>query len=147
MMWSVIKANPISTFAVLVVSAIGAFLAYMMIWQTSILTSPDWCAKAQRAERLAPGVSKEQSLEVIKSCNEILVIQLKAIATDSHLDHGVQGFVLIVLIVVVIAGARASWKLGAGGLEGSVSRQDEAEAAAEHVVQGAEKAAAEVKAP
>ncbi len=49
---------------------------------------------------------------------------------------------LVVLVVVVVAGAKASGKLP-GGMEFNMSR-DQA-AAADHVVEGAEQAAAEVK--
>lgn len=123
-MWDVVKKNPISTFAVLCVAATGLFLAYMAIWQTTILASPDWCAKALRAEQLAPGKTYQQAMEALQSCNNLLLVQLGAVALDSHIDHGAVAFVLIVLIVVVIAGARASWKLGMQGLEGSVGREE-----------------------
>lgn len=119
-----IAKNPISLFAVLCVAATAAFLGYMALWQTGILTSPDWCHKAQRAERLAPGQSAEQSLEAIKSCNDMLLVQLNAIATDSHIDHSVFGLVLVVLIVVVVAGAKASFKATKDGIEGNVARND-----------------------
>jgi hypothetical protein len=123
-MWDVIKKNPISTFAVACVAATGIFLTYMAIWQTTILASPDWCSKAMRAEQIAPGKTYQQAMEALQSCNNLLLVQLSAVATDSHIDHGAVAFVLIVLIVVVIAGARASWKLGPTGMEGSVGREN-----------------------
>lgn len=144
-MWSVIKNNPISTFAVMLVAVIGGFLIYMSIWQTTILTSPDWCQKAQRAERLAPGQTAQQSLEAIKSCNELLLVQLNAIALDSHIDHGTFAIVIIVLIAVVVAGAKVAFKAGTGGIEGSVGRDHGAAAGAEHVADAAKVAEAEVK--
>lgn len=124
-MWSVIKKNPISTFAVLCVAISGLFVGYMIIWQTGILTSPDWCKRAMGAEKVAPGQTTEQTLEALKSCNSSLLVQLNAIATDSHIDHTVIGIVVVVLIVVVVAGARASWKLSTSGFEGSVARHDD----------------------
>lgn len=144
-MWSVIKKNPISTFAVLCVAATGMFLAYMAVWQTNILSSPNWCAKAMGAERMLPDQTVQQTLEALKSCNNLLMVQVSAIATDSHINHGAFALVLIVLIVVVIAGARASWKLSTSGLEGSVSRHDDAASGAEHVADAAKVAEAEVK--
>lgn len=141
-MWEVIKKNPISAFAVLVTTAIGIFLGYMILWQTEILASPTWCAKAMGAEKAAPGQTYQQAMEALKSCNNLLMVQLESLATDSHIDHGVIGTVIIVLIVVVIAGARASWKLGMQGLEGSVGREA---AAADRVATAAVNEAAEVK--
>jgi hypothetical protein len=123
-MWGVIKKNPISAFAVLLVAFVGGFLVYMAVWQTTILASPSWCAKALGAEKIAPGQDPKQILESLKSCNEMLLVQLNAIAVDSHIGHGTFAIVIIVLIVVVIAGARASWKLSTTGFEGSVSREE-----------------------
>lgn len=123
-MWGVIKKNPISTFAVLLVAVVCAYLFYMSFWQTTILTSPDWCQRAMRAEQIAPGTTYEQALAALKSCNALQAIQLNAVALDSHIDHGTFSVIIIVLIVVVIAGARASWKVGPTGLEGTVSRDD-----------------------
>ena len=129
-MWEVIKKNPISTFAVLLVAAVGGFLVYMAVWQTTILASPGWCAKALGAEKLAPGQTYQQAMEALKSCNDLLLVQLNAIAVDSHIGHGTFAVVIIVLIVVVIAGARASFKMGKEGLEGSVGRDAVAAGAA-----------------
>lgn len=123
-MWDVLKKNPISAFAVLLVGVVGGYLIYMSVWQTTILASPNWCAKALGAERAAPGQDPKQVLETLRSCNEMLLVQLNAIALDSHIDHSTFSIVIIVLIVVVIAGARASWKLSTSGIEGSVGRED-----------------------
>src|SRR5688572_8724308 len=105
-MWDVIKKNPISAFAVLSVTLLSGFLVYMAYWQTTILTSSDWCSRALGAEKAAPGKSAEQSTEALKSCISLMEIQLNAIATDSHINQGTFAMVVIVLFVVVIAGAR-----------------------------------------
>lgn len=137
-MWEVIKRNPISAFAVLLVAATGLFLAYMAIWQTRILSSPDWCNRAMKAEQLQEG----SRLDAALACVGLQKIQIEAIAFDSHINQGAFALMLIVLIVVVIAGARASWKISASGLEGSVSRHD-AEAKGAHQVADAAKDEAE----
>lgn len=133
--------NPVSTFGVLCVAATGLFLAYMAIWQTNILSSPDWCNRAMKAEKLAEG----SRLDAALACVGLQKVQIEAIALDSHINHG--GFVLMLLFltVVVVAGARASAKLTATGVQFDVGKH-EAEKAAEHVVEGAKEAAAEVKA-
>lgn len=120
-MWSVIKKNPISSFAVLLVAVIGGFLIYMSVWQTTILTSPDWCNRAMKAEQLDTG----SRLDAALACVGLQKVQLEAVAVDSHIDHATFAIVIIVLIVVVIAGARASWKVSTTGFEGSVSRHDD----------------------
>lgn len=134
--------NPISTFAVLCVAATGLFLAYMVIWQTNILSSPDWCNRAMNAEKLA----ETSRLDAALACVGLQKVQIEALAFDSHINHSTFAIIIIVLIVVVIAGARASWKLSTSGLEGSVSRHDDAAAGAAHVATAAKEAEAEVKA-
>ena len=135
-----IARNPISLFAVLCVAATAAFLGMLTYRLLVVLESPAWCGKAIQAEKVTPG----QSYLGLTTCVDLLKIQLQAVATGFHIATGGFVFVLIVLIVVVVAGARASGKLP-GGVEFNVSRQDAAEAA-DHVVEGAEQAAAEVKA-
>lgn len=131
-MWSVIKRNPISAFAVLCVAAVAAFLAYFTDRMATVLESSSFCAKALQAERITPG----NTFVGLTSCVELLKIQLQAMALSLHIAIGSFAFSLIVLIVVVIAGARASWKVGAGGMEGSVGR--DAPAAAQAVATAAE---------
>lgn len=113
--------NPVSTFGVLCVAATGVFLAYMAVWQTNILSSPDWCNRAMKAEQLQEG----SRLDAALACVGLQKTQIEALALDSHINHG--GFVLMLLflIVVVVAGARASAKLSAGGVEFNVGKEDE----------------------
>jgi hypothetical protein len=49
-----------------------------------------------------------------------------------------------VLVVVVVAGAKASGKLGSAGMEFNVGKHEAAKAA-DHVVEGAAEAAQEIK--
>lgn len=131
--------NPISAFSVLCVACTAAWLGVMSWRLIAVLESPIWCSKAIMAEKVSPG----SSYIGLTTCVELLKIQLEAVATGFHLALGSFSFSLIVLIVVVVAGAKASGKVA--GMEFNVSR--DAEAAADHVVEGAQEAAAEVKAP
>lgn len=133
-----IASNPISTFAVLCVAALMGFLGYMMVWQTNILSSPSWCAKSMGAEKVAPGQDPTQVLEALKSCNNLLMVQLEAVATDSHINHTAGALAVLFLIIVVVAGARASFKASKSGIEGSISRDDAADEVAEAAVHKAE---------
>ena len=133
-----IAKNPISLFAVLCVACTAAFLGWLTYRLLKVIESPSWCSSAIQADRITPGKSDEG----LTTCVKLLEIQLQAVATGFHISTGGFVFVLVVLIVVVVAGAKASGKLP-GGLEFDVSRQ--AADAADHVVEGAEQAAAEVK--
>lgn len=135
-----VARNPISLFAVLCVACTAAFLGWLTYRLLLVLESPAWCAKAIQAEKVSPG----STYVGLTTCVELLKIQLSAIATGFHISTGGFVFVLVVLVVVVVAGAKASGKLGTGGVEFDVGRQDAA-AAADHVVEGAEQAAQEIK--
>lgn len=111
--------NPISTFAVLCVAATAAFLGYMSDRLLTVLESADWCGKAIQAEKISPG----STYVGLTTCVELLKIQLSAVATGFHIGLSAYAFSLVVLIVVVVAGARASGKLP-GGIQFDVSRDD-----------------------
>lgn len=113
-----IATNPISTFAVLLVAGLISFLAYMMVWQTNILSSPDWCNRAMKAEQLQEG----SRLDAALACVGLQKIQIEALALDSHINHSGMVMAFVVLIVVVIAGARLAFKLSQTGLEGDMGR-------------------------
>ncbi len=121
--------NPISAFAVLCVACTAAFLGYMTSRMASVLESPNWCGTAIQAEKISPG----SSYIGLTTCVDLLKIQLEAMATGFHITVGGFAFSLIVLIVVVVAGARASGKVA--GMEFNVSR--DAGAAAEQVADAA----------
>lgn len=141
-LWLTLAKNPISTFAVLCVASTAAFLGYMVLRMSAVLESASWCGKAIQAERISPG----STYVGLTTCVELLKIQLSAIGLGFHISVGSFALTLIVLIVIVVAGARASGKMSATGVEFNVSHRDDLIAkAADHVVEGAENAAAEVK--
>lgn len=135
-----IARNPISFFAVICVAS-AAWLLYIITDRLlDVLESPKWCANAIQAEKISPG----STFKGLEACLEILQLQLSTMGTGFHIALSGFTFSLVVLVVVVVAGARASGKLGSGGVEFNVGKT-EADAAADHVVAGAKDAAAEVK--
>lgn len=131
--------NPISTFAVLCVAATAAFLGYMTLRMVAVLESTGYCSKSIQAERITPG----SSFEGLTGCIDILKIQLNALGLGFHISVGSFALSLIVLIVIVVAGARASGKMSATGVEFNVGKEDEnpkSEAAKEVAVAAVDKA-------
>lgn len=110
--------NPISLFAVFCVACTAAFLGFMAHRLLTVLESSQWCGKAIQAEKISPG----STYVGLTTCVDLLKIQLQAVATGFHIALGAYALTLIVLIVVVVAGARASGKLP-GGVEFDVSRE------------------------
>lgn len=121
-----IARNPISFVAVLSVACTAGFLGYMTHRMADVLESPSWCSTAIQAEKVSPG----STYVGLTTCVELLKIQLEAMATGFHISVGSFALTLIFLIVVVIAGARASFKLSKDGISGDISR-DAADAAHE----------------
>lgn len=133
--------NPISAFAVICVACTAAFLGYMTLRMSNVLESPSWCSTAIQAEKVSPG----STYVGLTTCVELLQIQLEAVAMGFHISVGSFALTLIVLIVVVIAGAKANFKVGKDGFEGNVSRQDAAAEGAAKVADAAVDKADEIK--
>jgi hypothetical protein len=132
-----ISRNPISLFAVFCVACTAAWLGYMSHRLLTVLESSAWCGKAIQAEKVSPG----NTFVGLTTCVDLLKIQLEAVSTGFHIALGSFAFSLIVLIVVVVAGARASGKVA--GMEFDVSR--DASAAAEQVAEAAVDEADKIK--
>jgi hypothetical protein len=130
--------NPISTFAVFCVACTAAFLGFMSDRLLTVLESSDWCGKAIQAEKISPG----STYVGLTTCVDLLKVQLQAVATGFHIGLSAYAFSLVVLIVVVVAGAKASGKMP-GGIEFNVSR--DAEEAADEVAGAAVDKAEEIK--
>lgn len=102
--------HPIRSFAVLCVAITSAYVMWMGYHLTTILSSPDWCGKALQAERIS-----NQAFGGLTACVDLLKIQLKALAENSLIYAGVIALCLLVLIVIVIAGAKLSGDFGKDG--------------------------------
>lgn len=117
--------NPIRGFAVLCVAVIAAYIMWMGWRLSNILSSPDWCSKALQAERITAG----NTFVGLTACVDLLKIQLKAIATDSHIFAGVVALCLLTLIVIVIAGGRLAFSASKTGISGNMSSSEDQAAA------------------
>lgn len=137
-MWRQIQQHPIRFFALICVMATSAYLGVLAWRLVDTLAGPDWCSKALQAER----ITARDTFVGLTACVDLLKLQLEALALNSHIVIGTFALCLAVLIVIVIAGARLAGEIMGNKID--VSRQDPA-AAADHVVEGAEQAAAEVK--
>lgn len=133
-----IAKNPISLFAVMCVACTAAFLGFMAWRMIAVLESTSYCGKAIQAERITG-----TAFQGLTGCIDILKMQLGALATGFHITLGSFAFSMIVLIVVVVAGAKASGKLP-GGLEFDVGKDDVAPVA-QFVADKAQDAADQIK--
>lgn len=115
-----LRNHPIRAFALLCVAATSAFLAFLALKLVGVLSSPSWCSTALQAER----ITAKDSFVGLTACVDLLKIQLSALALNSQIVIGTFAMCLGVLVVIVIAGARASAQLP-GGAKFDVSPDDE----------------------
>lgn len=133
-----VKNQPVRAFALICVAVISAFIMYMRYWQLEVLSSPDWCNRAMKAEQLDAG----SRLDAALACVGLQAVQIKSIATNSYIDGGTIALCLLALMVIVVAGGHLSVASKLGSVNIGKDKVD----AAEYVVDGAKEAAAEVKA-
>jgi hypothetical protein len=101
----------IKSFAVVCVAVIGAYVMWLGYRVNETLAGPTWCATAIGANR----ADKDSKIDVAGSCVNLLTIQLRSLATNSHILLGTVALCLVVLIVIVVAGARLSGDIPGGG--------------------------------
>jgi len=106
--------NPIRWVAVICVAITSAYVMWMGYRINEVLAGPNWCSRAIGADKAA----SNSRVDAAGSCVNLLVIQLKSLAVNSHILFGVVALCLLTLIVIVIAGARLDVdfpdKLGGG---------------------------------
>lgn len=110
--------NPIRLFAVICVAITSAYVMYIRYWLLTTLSGPGWCATALGAGKAS---SKDGSpIKGLESCVSLLTIQLKTLADNSYIDGLVIALCLLVLMVVVIAGARLDLKVTPTSLDANI---------------------------
>ena len=129
----------VSIFALVCVAATSGFLAYMAWLLNQTLSSPEWCSKALQAERIS-----SQNFGGLTACVDLLTIQLKSLATNSHIVFGVFALCLLVLIVIVISGGNLSFTASRAGVSANLGK-DEVGQAAQQVADEAQVAADDIK--
>lgn len=95
----------IRAFAVLCVAVIAAYVMWLGNKVNDTLSGPGWCRTALGAEQAS---STDGTIKGLDACVGLLTIQLKSLATNSHILLGTVALCLAVLIIIVVAGARFS---------------------------------------
>jgi hypothetical protein len=113
--------NGVRLFAVVCVAAIAAYLMWMGYRLNETLSGPGWCRTALGAEKAS---SSDGTIKGLDACVGLLTIQLKSLATNSHILFGVVAMCLLVLVTVVLAQARLDLKASATGIEANIGEGD-----------------------
>lgn len=122
MRWPEIK-NPIRGFAVLCVAVIAGYVMWMGYRLNETLSGPGWCRTALGAEKSSPAA--EGTITGLTSCVGLLTIQLRSLATNSHILFGVVALCLLTLIVIVIAGGKVSFNVSRTGAAANIGKDVE----------------------
>jgi hypothetical protein len=135
---AVLKEHPIRAFALLVVTLLSSYMVYANERLITIISSPDWCGKALQAERIS-----NQNFGGLTGCVDIMKIQLEAVAKVLVTNSYTLALSVLVLIVIVVAGARLAGEILGNKVD--MSRQDPAAAAARETADAAVDKAAEIE--
>lgn len=131
--------NTIRTYALVAVAVTSAALIGFGVWLIWLLGVSDWCGRAVTG---AKDVARPET--AVGECFVLLDKQVTALSINSFIVLGTLALCLAVLVVIVIAGGKLSFKASAtGGVEADVSH-DPGEAA-QSVATAAQVQADEVK--
>lgn len=133
--------NTVPVAALICVAVTSLFLMYMNNKVIDILASPSWCSKALQAEKIS-----SQNFGGLTACNDLLTIQLKSLATNSHIQSGTIALCLLVLIVIVIAGGRLNFSASKSGVNTSIGKDVDPVQAAQTTADAAQEKATEIAA-
>jgi hypothetical protein len=113
--------HTIRTFALVCVGLSSIFIMAMVVWLTFVISSPSWCHQALGADK----VVESRSAEAITGCLDLFQQQLTALSWNSHIFAAIIALCLLVLMVIVVAGGRLSFKASKDGLEGNISEESQ----------------------
>jgi hypothetical protein len=113
-----ITANKVLAFALICVAASSAFVMWMQLMLVGTLSSPDWCARAINAEKLAT-VRGQSSISI---CASLFDKQLGSLAVGLFINAGTNALCLLVLIVIVVAGGKLQFKANREGVDVGIGK-------------------------
>lgn len=116
-------SRAIRGFALACVAITSAFMIYMVVWSTELLSSDGWCDRAIGASKAAEGTVRPEY--AVGGCFTLLKDQVGAIAWNSHMLVGVLALCLLVLMVVVVAEAHLRGKGSRDGVEFDIGSRGE----------------------
>lgn len=114
------RRNTIRSFALVTVAVTSAFIMAIIGWLIYLLQS-DWCSKA-----LGAGQLTNRPDAAIGACFTMMRQQIFALSLNSYIFGGVIAMCLLVLMVIVVAGGRLSFKASKDGVEGDIAPEEAA---------------------
>lgn len=121
------RRRSIRTFALAATAISSTFSIGLSLWLVWLLSSQDWCARALGAAKYAEGRPEY----AIGGCYKLMTQQVEALSLSLYISVGIQALCLAVLMVIVVAGGRLSFKASKDGVETNIGRDEAARAVAD----------------
>jgi len=128
--------NSIRTWALVAVFVSSLFTIGAALWIIKILSARNWCADMLGASKYVDG----RPDFAVMACKELALQNADKLGDALTIAMGVQAVALLVLVVIVLAGGRLSFKAGKEGVSANMSREE----AAQQVADAAENEAREI---
>lgn len=110
--------NAIRSWALVAVAVSSAFTIGIAVWLIAILSTQDWCSRALGAAKYATG----RPQQAIDACFNLMGEQVSTLGKALLIVIGVQALSLLVLIVIVLAGGRLSFRASKDGVEANIGK-------------------------
>jgi len=114
--------NSIRSWALVAVFVSSIFTIGIAAWITSILSDPEWCNRILGASKYIDG----RPDYAVAACRDLMMQNADTLGTALIIAIGVQAGALLVLVVIVLAGGRLSFKASNKGVSANMSREVEA---------------------
>lgn len=124
MQFNIVRASALAC-----VTATSAFIMWEAYRVNETLSGPGWCATALGAGKASS--ADGSPIKGLEACTGLLTIQLKSLATNSHILFGVIALCLAVLVVIVLADGHLAFKASKEGVDADIGKSARAAGAAE----------------
>ena len=128
--------NSIRAWALVAVFVSSLFTIGAALWIIKILSARNWCSDMLGASKYVDG---RPDFAVV-ACKDLALQNADRLGDALTIAMGVQAGALLVLVVIVLAGGRLSFKAGKEGVSANMSREE----AAQQVADAAENEAREI---
>ena len=115
-------------FATILIAAIVAYLMALGVWNTSTLSSPDWCAEIVATEE----ETGEKSARVTDECIGLKNKQIDSLAMNTYINQGTLSLSVLVLVIIVIARGKVKVSASKDGVSADIGKHSSEEIKDEH---------------
>jgi hypothetical protein len=136
------RRNTLRSFALICVATSSAYVMVMGWRIIEILAAPQWCARALGAGNI---IGKDKTVQGLEGCIDLLKIQLGALRVSALILLGTLALCLLVLMVIVIAGGKMSFRFDKTGGGADFGRDQAVDEVAGAAVEKAEEIKEEAK--